>query len=372
MKPGYFLFICLIAMVFLSSCREENHLFRFVTADHSGIVFNNEIIENDSLNPIDVTNIYNGGGVGIGDFNNDGLQDIYFTASLVENKLYLNKGDFTFDDVTTRAGVGGHGRWCRGVSVIDINNDGLMDIHVAAAMHKDPAARMNLLYVNQGVSTAGIPVFKDMAAEYGLADTTHTTMAAFFDYDNDGDLDVYLAVNQILPGVNPSVFKEKISDGSFPGTGRLYRNEMDTALRHPVFRNVSREAGVLMEGYSHGVNVSDINRDGWKDILITNDFIANDVLYINNHDGTFTDRSSSYFKHTSANAMGQDVVDINNDGLSDIIVLDMNPEDNYRKKMMLNPGSYQTFQLNDFFKYQYQYVRNTLQLNQGPTPEADN
>ncbi|MET0243716.1 MAG: VCBS repeat-containing protein [Flavitalea sp.] len=353
-----------IGILVFAGCGKENHLLRLLSPSESGISFSNEFIENDSINPIDVTNIYNGGGVGIGDFNNDGLQDIYFTASMVSNKLYLNKGNLEFTDVTERAKVTGEGRWCRGVSVIDINNDGLLDIYVATAMHKEPERRMNLLYVNQGVKD-GVPLFLERAEEYGLADTSHTTMAAFFDYDNDGDLDVYLAVNQILPGVNPSIFKQKITDGSFPGTGRLLRNEMNISLKHPVFTDVSKDAGVLIEGYSHGVNVSDINRDGWKDILVTNDFIANDVWYINNHDGTFTDRAKTYFKHTSANSMGQDVIDINNDGLSDVVVLDMNPEDNYRKKMMMNSGSYQTFQLNDFFKYQYQYVRNTLQLNQG-------
>lgn len=173
-------------------------------------------------------------------------------------------------------------------------------------------------------------------------------------------------VNEIFPTVNPSVFKEKITDGSFPSTGRLYRNATDRTLSHPVFTNVTKEAGVAIEGYGHSVNVSDINKDGWKDIFVTNDFIANDLLYINNHDGTFTDKAASYFKHTFANGMGQDVIDINNDGLSDIIELDMNPEDNYRKKMMMNAGNYRTFQLNDFFKYQYQYMRNTLQVNQGP------
>src|SRR5258705_2961422 len=191
-------------------------------------------------------------------------------------------------------------------------------------------------------------------------------MAGFFDYDNDGDLDVYIVVNEILPYVNPSVFKQKITDGSFPSTGRLYRNDRNSSLNHPVFTDVTKQAGVTIEGYGHGATIADINKDGWKDIFITNDFIANDLLYINNHDGTFTDKAPSYFKHTSANGMGQDIVDINNDGLSDVVELDMNPEDNYRKKMMLGANSYQTFQLNDFFKYQYQYVRNSIQVNEGP------
>ncbi len=256
------------------------------------------------------------------------------------------------------------------MSVVDINNDGWRDLYVCASMNKNPEKRKNLLYVNQGLDKNDLPKFKESAAAYGLDDTTHSTMANFFDYDNDGDLDMYLVVNQILPDVNPSVFKQKITGGSFPGTGRLYRNAMDANAGHPVFTNITKEAGATIEGYGHSATIADINKDGWKDIFVTNDFIANDLLYINNGDGTFTDKAASCFKHTSANGMGGDVIDINNDGLSDIIELDMNPEDNYRKKMMMGSNSYQTFQLNNFFKYQYQYVRNTLQINQGPRVNA--
>ncbi len=357
--PFAFLFVTL-------SCKNKPFLFRAVSSSRSGIHFINKIEENDSLNPIDVTNIYNGGGVGVGDFNNDGLQDLYFTGNLVSNKLYLNKGKFKFVDVTKEAGVDGSGKWSRGVAVVDINNDGWLDMYVCASMSKDPNKRKNLLYVNQGIDRNGIPKFKEMAAEYGLDDTTHSTMAAFFDYDNDGDLDMYLLVNQILPNDIPSVFRSKITNGSHPSTGRLYRNDWNAQLKHPVFTNVSKEAGVTIEGYGHGVSIADFNRDGWKDIYVTNDFNSNDLLYINNHDGTFTDKADVYFKHTSANGMGQDVIDINNDGLSDVVELDMNPEDNYRKKTMLNASSYRTYQNSDYYGYQYQYVRNSLQLNQGP------
>ena len=359
-----FLFFC--TGVFFISCKHNEAVFKALTSSETGIHFANNIVENDSVNPIDVTNIYNGGGVGIGDFNNDGLQDVYFTGNLVSNKLYLNKGKMKFEDVTKESGVTGEGRWSRGISVIDINNDGWMDMYVSVTMAKDPNKRKNLLYVNQGLDKKGIPVFKEMAAEYGLDDTTHSTMAAFFDYDNDGDLDMYLVVNEILPNVNPATFKPKITDGSFPSTGRLYRNDFNKILKHPVFTNVTKQAGLTIEGYGHGVSIADFNKDGWKDIFVTNDFNSNDLLYINNHDGTFTDKASTYLKHTSANGMGQDVIDINNDGLSDIVELDMSPEDNYRKKMMLSSSSYQSFQNSDYFKYQYQYVRNTLQINQGP------
>jgi len=356
-----------LTLVTVLGCNRTDHtVFQAVPSSHSGIHFNNKIIENDSINALDITNIYNGGGVGIGDFNNDGLQDIYFTGNLVSNKLYLNKGHLKFDNITNEAGVDGKGRWCRGVSVVDINNDGWMDIYVCVSMEKDPEKRQNLLYINQGLDKNGIPVFKEMAKEYGLNDTTHSTMAAFFDYDNDGDLDMYLVVNEIVPQVNPSVFKPKITDGSFPSTGRLYRNDWNPVLKHPVFTDVTKQAGVTIEGYGHSVNIADFNNDGWKDIFVTNDFNSNDLLYINNHDGTFTDKAASYFKHTSANGMGQDVIDINNDGLPDVVELDMNPEDSYRKKMMMGSNNYLLYQNSDLYGYQYQYVRNTLQLNDGP------
>ena len=371
MKYIHYAFIFFIISLFAFSCKQHDELFRLIPSDHSGITFNNKIIETDSINPIDLTNIYNGGGVGIGDFNNDGLQDVYFTGSLVPNKLYMNKGDMKFEDITQAAGVSGEGKWCRGVAVVDINNDGWLDMYVCVSMDKDPERRKNILFINQGLDKHDIPVFKDLSSEYGLDDTTHSTMANFFDYDNDGDLDMYLVVNQILPNVNPAMFKPKITDGSFPSTGRLYRNDMNASLKHPVFTNVTKEAGLTIEGYGHGATIADINKDGWKDIFVTNDFISNDLLYINNHDGTFTDKATSYFKHTSANGMGQDVIDINNDGLSDIIELDMNPEDNYRKKMMLGSNSYQTFLFYDNFKYQVQYVRNSMQVNQGPRVNAE-
>lgn len=360
-----FIFYCLFFFLFIS-CKNNHPGLKLVSAKHSGIHFNNQIIENDSLNPLDVTNIYNGGGVGIGDFNNDGLQDIYFTGNVTENKLYLNKGDFRFQDITNEANVNGSGKWCRGVAVVDINNDGRQDMYVCASMSGSTVKRENLLYINQGNDKNGIPTFKEMASEYGLNDTTQSTMAAFFDYDNDGDLDVYIVVNEIRNSDNPSIFRPKINNGTHFSTDRLYRNDWSDSLHHPVFTDVSKQAGILSEGYGHSVSIADFNRDGYKDIFVTNDFISTDNLYINNHNGTFTDKASEYFKHTSANGMGQDVIDINNDGLSDVVELDMNPEDNYRKKTMMNPGNYNTYQNSDRYGYQYQYVRNSIQLNQGP------
>ena len=338
-----------------------------ISSEHSGIRFANTITDNDTLNVLDVENIYNGGGVGIADFNNDGFRDIYFTGNTVSNKLYLNKSDFKFDDVTTAAGVDGGGRWCRGVSVVDLNNDGWMDIYVCATLKANSSQRENLLYINQGNDKNGVPHFKEQAAEYGLNDPSHSTMAAFFDYDNDGDLDMYLLVNEIIKNQYPNTFRPILKNGEHPGTDKLFRNDWNDSLGHPVFTNVSREAGILLEGYGHSVNIADINKDGWKDIYVANDFLSNNILYINNGDGTFTDKVEAYFKHTAENAMGMDITDINNDGLVDVIELDMNPEDNYRKKMMMNPQDYTRYQNNAHYGYQHQYVRNVLQVNQGPT-----
>lgn len=343
-----------------------------VPSSGSGVTFNNLITENDSINPIDNATVYNGGGVGVGDFNNDGLPDIYFAGNMVANKLYLNKGNFKFEDVTAKAGVDGKGRWAKGVSVIDINNDGLLDIYVCNSFSNDPKKRQNLLYINQGVDKNGVPIFKEEAKEYGLDIRLFSTMASFFDYDNDGDLDMYLTVNEPNPSEYPNQFRPINVTGTGKSMGRLYRNDWDPKLKHPVFKDVSLAAGIKIEGYGHGATIADINQDGWKDIYVTNDFLSNNILYINNHDGTFTDKSKEYFKHTSFNAMGQDIEDINNDGLADIFELDMSAPDNYRKKMMSGPSSYNTIQNFDHYGYQYQYVRNTLQLNQGPSVGENN
>jgi ASPIC and UnbV/FG-GAP-like repeat len=362
LHPFVRIFLCLLIL----SCRRHQPLFQLVPSDQSNIHFNNHLVENDTINPFDVPNMYNGGGVGVGDFNNDGLQDIFFTGNQVPCRLYLNKGNFKFEDVTDIAGVGGDNRWCRGVAVVDINNDGLLDIYVCATILPDGRKRQNLLYINQGVNKDGIPVFKEMAKEYGLNDTSYSTMATFFDYDNDGDLDVYITVNETEEDRNPSVYRPKRKDGSAPSTGRLYRNDWNAKLGHPVFTDVTRQAGVTIEGYGHSATIADFNKDGWKDIYVANDFLSNDLLYINNHDGTFTEKAATFFKHTSANGMGQDVIDINNDGLADVVEMDMDPEDNYRKKMLMPGYNYQNYLNNDSFGYQYQYVRNTLQLNMGP------
>jgi hypothetical protein len=355
------------AIIFVFCSCNDQSLGKFVklSKEHTGINFTNQIFESDSINIFDFANIYNGGGVGVGDFNNDGLQDLYFTGNMVPNKLYLNKGDLKFQDITNESQTDGKGIWSRGVAVVDINNDGNMDMYVCATAKRNPMERINILYVNQGVNKEGVPVFKDMANEYGLADTTQSTMAYFFDYDNDGDLDVYIGVNQIGKDEYTNAFRPRKINGEHSSTGKLYRNDWNDSLKHPFYTDVSREAGILVEGFTHAANIFDINDDGWQDILVLNDYISSNVLYINNHDGTFTDQTMSYFKHTAANSMGSDAVDINNDGLDDVIEVDMSPEDNYRKKMFQSPNSYLTYQNSDKYGYQYQYVRNMIQLNMG-------
>lgn len=359
------IFIIAIVCVFGLACSQSSSLLQEVDPEKSGLQFSNTIVENQELNVLNYEYIYNGGGVGIGDFNNDSLPDIYFTGNRTANKLFLNKGNLRFEDITEQAGVSGNGKWSKGASIIDINNDGLSDIYVCAAVLSDSNARKNLLYVNQGINaTTGIPLFKEMAKEYGLDDMSNTHMAAFFDYDNDGDLDVYLLVND-LDGTYPNEFRPIRKDGSWPNTDKLLENRFDSTLQHPVYTDVSAKAGILIEGHGLGISIADINQDGWKDIYISNDYLSNNILYINNKNGTFTDQCATYLKHTSKNAMGNDIADINNDGLADIIETDMMPADNYRQKMMHSDISYQTFQNSDRYGFMYQYPRNTLQLNQG-------
>ncbi|PWK78850.1 VCBS repeat protein [Mucilaginibacter oryzae] len=364
MKKFYLLL--LLGSLAFSCAKKKAPLFELIPSSHTGITFNNLITENDSINPIDNANVYNGGGVGIGDFNNDGLPDIYFTGNMVSNRLYLNRGDFKFEDITDKAGVNGLGKWGRGVAVIDINNDGLQDLYVCNSLLQDSVKRQNLLYINQGTDQQGIPRFKEEGKEYGLDIRAYSTMAAFFDYNNDGKLDMYLTVNRPGDGYYANQFRPLITDGSGKSTGRLYENRWDDKLKHPVFSDVSKKAGISIEGYGHAATIVDINRDGWKDIYVTSDFISPNILYINNGDGTFTNRSKEYFKHTSMNSMGQDIEDLNNDGLADVFELDMSPPDNYRKKMMSMPDAYQSYELFNHYAYQYQYARNTLQINQGP------
>ena len=359
------LLLCYFVLVSLASCTSDKGKFVLLSPGKTNIHFDNTIIQDSAVNVFDFPNIFNGGGVGVGDFNNDGLQDLYFTGNRVANKMYLNKGNLQFEDVTDLANVDGGGIWSRGVAVVDINNDGMLDLYVCATAKLDPKERINLLYVNQGNNEKNICTFKNMADEYGLADTTQSTMANFFDYDNDGDLDLYIGVNHIIIDEYANTFKKRNLNGEHPSTGKLYRNDWSDSLKHAYFTDVSRQAGILIEGYTHAVNVSDFNLDGWQDIMVANDYASSNVLYINNQDGTFTDKTMDYFKHTAFNSMGSDVVDINNDGWRDVVEVDMLPQDNFRKKMFQSPSSYQSYLNMDQFGFQYQYPRNMLHLNMG-------
>jgi hypothetical protein len=365
--------LLLSAGTLLGCQSRQTPLFTLLPAEQTGIAFANVLTESDSLNPLVHLNLYNGGGVAVGDLNGDGRPDVYFTANSGRNALYLNETPpgsdaFRFRDVTAQAGTDGAGRWCQGAAVVDVNADGRLDLYVSAGLLPDPEKRRNLLYVNQGNGPDGVPRFRELAAAYGLADTTSTTQATFFDYDNDGDLDCYLLVDFVRPNEATSKYRPKITDGSAANTDRLYRNDFDPARGHAVFTDVSRQAGIQTEGYGLGVTVCDLNRDGWKDLYVTNDFVTNDLLWINNGDGTFTDRAPEAFKHTSFTAMGNDVVDLNNDGLDDLLAMDMMGEDHFRRKQMDRPYTYTLYHLYDQYGYQHQYKRNTVQLNLGPRP----
>lgn len=360
MNKSYIL-IALTSLLILScSKKKEDTLFSKVSSKHSDITFNNQIVETDSFNILTSEYIFNGGGVAVGDFNNDGKPDLFFSGNQVTNKLYLNEGDFRFKDVTEISGVEASDKWKTGAAVIDINNDSLLDIYICAAMYASPDEKANILFVNQGIDENGIPIFKEMANEYGIADTGNSMNAAFIDYNKDGFLDLYV-LNNVDIHVLPANYREKITDGSSLSNDRLYRNNGDN-----TFTDVTMEAGITIEGYGLGVAVSDLNYDGWPDIYVSNDYLSNDILYINNGDGTFTDRIGQFVKHQSKFSMGSDIADFNNDGFLDILTLDMLGETNYRLKTTIKESRYNDYYMNDKFGYDYQYMRNMLHMGQGP------
>ncbi|NJB86627.1 hypothetical protein GGR26_002404 [Lewinella marina] len=362
--------VLLFSLLALSGCRDESSsaLFQRIDPAKSGLTFANRITENDTFNILDFEYVYNGGGVGAADFNGDGLTDLYFTGNTTENKLFLNLGDMRFQDVTELAGVSGRGRWCSGIAVTDINADGLPDLYVSATIYEPGSRRANLLYLNEGSTVnedgLAIPQFREVAASCGIADTSHTTQSAFFDYDRDGDLDLYILVNEMDNRALPNRYLPKITDGSGRKNDKLYRNDGPGPDGLPRFTEVGKEAGILKEGFGLGVSVCDINADGWPDLYITNDYVSNDLLWINNQDGTFTDRAMEYLKHSSYSAMGNDVADLNNDGRDDVFTVDMFPEDNLRRKAMMPPNNYNGYLNNLRFNYLPQFTRNVLQLNQ--------
>ena len=330
--------------------------FKSVPASHSNITFNNEIAENTTFNYFTYPNIYSGGGVSVGDINNDGLVDIYFSGNMVENKLYLNQGDFKFKDITEIAGVAAYSeklRWPRGVNMVDINNDGFLDIYVCIGDPKDRNA--NLLYINNGDLT-----FTEEAKKYGLDDTAHSVQSYFFDYDKDGDLDVYLATYPPFDLQNNNAFfVSKMKHPVKDETDKLYRNDGG------YFVDVTDESGISNYGLTLSASIADFNNDDWPDIYVSNDFNSVDYLYLNNGDGTFTDQLKKYLPHTSNFGMGTDVADFNNDGLVDILQCDMMPKSNFDQKTNMSPMNTAQFNNAVTSGLHYQYMRNTLQLNRG-------
>ena len=364
MKSKFLHFYLLAVMVlFLCTCKNgEDALFKKRSPGSTGIHFSNTITENDSVNILSYYYCYNGGGAGIGDFNNDGLQDVFFTGNMVSSKLYLNKGKLQFEDVTQAAGVS-TSDWIMGVSVVDINNDGWLDIYLNVAGPNNMHKHHNLLFINQGLKNGAIS-FKEEATAYGLNDSSFCVQSAFFDYDRDGDLDMYLLTNDV-----DGVEKTFVNPSAYPITrgrtaDRLYENIGDSD-GHPIYRNVSKQAGVTEEGYGLGLAIADFNGDGWPDVYASNDFMPNDQLLINQKNKTFKECAAQSMRHQTYNGMGVDVADINNDAKPDIMVLDMLPQNNERRKTMIARTDNENFLLRQKAGYVDEYMRNTLQLNQG-------
>lgn len=365
--------LCLGVLIF--SCKEkseivprsskENTLFTLVPSDSSGIDFINHIENQKKFNIFKYRNFYNGGGVALGDINNDGLTDIYLTGNMVPNKLYLNKGNFKFDDITLKSGTTGNKPWSTGVVMVDINNDGLLDIYVSNAGNMEGNNHDNDLYINNGDLT-----FTEKAEEYNLAKTGFSTHATFFDYDKDGDLDAYILNNSNIPVSSLGYAEQRnVRAQDWEGVPDIFKGVGDMLLRNDdgKFIDVSEKSGIYgsLIGFGLGVMVADINQDLYPDLYVSNDFYERDYLYINNQDGTFTEEIKKWTNHLSLSAMGIDIADINNDGLSDIFITDMLPEPDQRVKSVMEFEGYNIFKLKQSKDFHQQYIQNTLQLNNG-------
>lgn len=345
----------------LLSCKDESHLFTQVSSSSSNITFKNIPEKHKAFNILYYLYYYNGGGVATGDINNDGLPDIYFTANnKAGNKLYLNKGNFSFEDITAKAGVAGASDWCTGVTMADVNNDGFLDIYACAVQGEHGLKGRNELFINNGNAT-----FTESAEMYGLALAAYSTQSVFFDYDHDGDLDCFVLNQSHHPNENivDTIQRNKFDKES---GDRLYRNDMNTNAH--TFTDVSTNAGIYQSslGYGLGISVADMNNDGWEDIYIGNDFHENDYYYINNGDGTFKENGADHFRHYSRFSMGNDIADYNNDGQPDVVTVDMLPPDERTLKTYGSDENYDIYQ----FKikrngYQDQVSRNCLQKNNG-------
>ncbi len=352
---GYGLAACLIVGC-SSPEKNERTLFTTIASDQSGITFANNLSFDKDFNIYTYRNYYNGGGVALADINNDGLLDVYLSGNIAPNKLYLNKGDFKFEDITERAGVAGTKAWSTGISVADVNGDGFVDIYICNSGDIKGDNKQNELFINNGDGT-----FSEKAEEYGIADKGYTTHAAFFDYDKDDDLDLYILNNsyQAIGSFNLRKNERPLRDSL--GGDKLFRNDGNR------FTDVSVEAGIYgsVIGFGLGVTIGDIDKDGWLDIYVSNDFFERDYLYINNHDGTFKESLTDQMRSISGASMGADLADINNDGFPDIFVTEMLPSENARLKTVTtfeNWDRYQYSVQNDYF---HQFTRNMLQLNNG-------
>lgn len=368
----------LVAMTILSGCKEKKEenkesqtkpIFTLLSSEKTKIDFANTLTEGVNTNVLMYEYFYNGGGVAIGDINGDGLEDIYFTGNMVPNKLYLNKGQMQFDDITDIAQVAGReGPWKTGVTMADVNGDGLLDIYVCYSGSVSPERLKNQLFINQGAGEKGVPRFEEKAEEYGLAGTSHSTQAAFFDYDRDGDLDVLLLNHnpKALPILDDASTAKILKTEDVSVGTRLYRNNMNGG-KVPFFEDVTIQAGIHSSALSYGlgIGIADINQDGWSDMYISNDYSVPDFLYINNKNGTFTDALDESMGHTSHSSMGNEIADFNNDGLADIFTLDMLPEDNRRQKLLVGLDNYELFDFNVRMGFHSQYMRNMLQMNVG-------
>lgn len=353
----------LILMAFTSGCKKSSPvLFQKIKSSHSNIHFKNQIEEWDGVNVFNFTNYYNGGGVGIGDFNNDGLNDICFTSNQKNPELYINKGKFVFENASASSGLT-NGGWMTGISIVDINNDGWPDIYLSMASHSGIKNSKNKFYINQKTNPVS---FKDQAADYGLDYAGFTTQTAFFDYDKDGDLDVYM-LNSAPDDVNPNTIRPRVDDGSFPSSDKLFENTGQNENGIAIFKDVSLAKGITFEGLGLGISLADFNNDGYTDIYASNDFLSNDILYLNDQGKGFTNIVKSATGHTSMFGMGIDAADLNNDQRVDIFQLDMLPEDNLRQKKMIARDDYQkkSTSTSERYKYHKQYMRNSLQLNMG-------
>ncbi|NND04970.1 MAG: VCBS repeat-containing protein [Saprospiraceae bacterium] len=367
MRPLHLhLLLVVHVIVLMLACSQpaKTPLFQLVEPSDSGITFANTLTESDSIHYFNFPYIYTGAGVGIADFNNDGKEDIFFSGNMVSSKLYVNQGNLEFKDITMSAGLNTQ-RWVTGVSCIDINNDGWMDIYLCVGGFADPPQRTNLLFVNNHDLT-----FTESAKEYGIDDDHYSTQAAFLDYDRDGDLDLY-----VMEHANESyqmlskLYTHK--DGRGPSTDRLFQNIGIEKNGHPLYRDVSDSAGILIEGYGLGLAILDVNDDDWPDIYVANDYLGSDLMYVNNRNGTFTNKLHDYFDQCSRNAMGIAVADINNDALQDIFILDMLPQDNERQKTMTSKMNYAHFRQTTERGFAPQFIRNTLQLNAGKNPNGE-